>query len=171
MAQITISYKRYNHFSEVPARHLPILKRLTRGKYGIMASLVQAYQQGYVWDTYEDNQSWTYMPEWDSMQRSLFIAYVRQMPVGWCITDDEGLLNVFVRRDMRKLGIAQNLAYLWSTENIPKVKKLLNGAIYEIVHTEDAEMLVRAAAIRLGITKRTRRKYQKVIHNLGLENN
>lgn len=167
MAQITISYKRYNHFSEIPTSQLPKLKKLTRGKYGIMASLVQAYQQGYVWDIYEDGKSWQYMDKWDMMQRSLFVAYARNVPIGWCVTDDEGLMNVFVRRDLRKLGVAQNLAYLWARENVEKVKRLLNGNIYEIVHTEDAEMLVRSAALRLGITKTSRRKYTKVIHNLG----
>lgn len=167
MAQLTVSYKRFNHFSELPQTQLAKLKKLSKGKYGLMATLIQAYNQGYMWDEYQDG-NWQYMHKWDSMQRSIIVAYVRNNPVGWCITDDEGLMNVFVHREYRKLGIAQNLAYLWGMENQDKVKKLLRGGMarWDVVHTDEAEALVRAAAIRLGITKSARRKYHRITHNL-----
>lgn len=166
MAKLTVSYKRFSHLSEVPQKQIPTLKKLSKGKYGLMAGLVQAYQQGYLWDDYEDG-NWEYKHKWDSMNRSIIIAYSRNTPIGWCITDDEGLLNLFVHREYRKLGIAQNLAYLWGQENINKVKKLMRGDRWSVVHTDEADMLVRSAALRLGITKSpTRRKYHKVTHKM-----
>jgi hypothetical protein len=167
MAKLTITYKKYNHFSEIPKSQIPKLKKLTKGKYGLMATLVQAYEQGYMWDEYQD-ANWQYMKKWDEQLRYIAVAYVRNTPVAWCVTDDEGLFNVFVYREYRKLNIAQNLAYLWALDNIPKVKKLLRGGTsrWEIVHTDDAEALIKAAANKLGITKTTRRKYERVTHKL-----
>lgn len=165
MAKLTVSYKRFNHLSEVPQTQLPKLKRLSKGKYGLMAGLVQAYQQGYFWDEYE-NGKWDYKYEWDRMNRSIVVAYSRSTPIGWCITDDEGLLNLYVNSRYRKLGIAQNLAYLWGKQNIEKVKKLMRGDRWSVVHTDEADMIVRSAAIRLGIKKTSRRKYNRVTHNL-----
>jgi hypothetical protein len=167
MASLTVTYKKYNHFSEIPNTQIPKLKKLTKGKYGLMATLVQAYQQSYMWDEYLEG-NWEYMKKWDEQNRYIAVAYVRNQPVGWCVTDDEGLFNVFVHREYRKLNIAQNLAYLWAQDNIPKVKTLLRGGSgrWYIVHTEDAEALIRAAANKLGITKTTRRKYSRVTHKL-----
>lgn len=170
MASLTVSYKRFNHLSEVPQSQIPKLKKLSKGKYGLMAGLVQAYQQGYMWDEYEDG-NWKYMEKWDAQNRHITVAYHRNTPIGWCITDDEGLMNVFVHYTYRKLGIAQNLAYLWGRENVEKVKKLLRGGRWSVVHTDEAEMLVRAAAIRLGISKTQRRAYTKVKHNLPEQEN
>ncbi len=168
MASLTVAYKRYNHLSEVPKSQIPKLKKLTKGKYGLMAGLVTAYEQGYMWSDYKDG-NWEYKYKWDSMQRSIIVAYSRSTPIGWCITDDEGLMNVFVHKRYRKLGIAQNLAYMWGKVNLTKVKKLMKGGAgrWDVVHTDEADMLVRAAALRLGITKTARRrKYKKVVHNL-----
>lgn len=166
MANLTVSYKQYNHFNEVPTSQIPKLKKLTKGKYGLMAGLVTAYEQGYMWDEYKDG-NWNYEHKWDAMQRSIIVAYSHNTPIGWCITDDEGLLNLFVHRSYRKIGIAQNLAYLWGKQNMKKVTRLMRGDRWTVVHTDEADMLVRAAALRLGITKTPRRrKYTKVTHNL-----
>jgi hypothetical protein len=165
MTILNIKYKTFDHFSEVPAPQLPQLKRLSNGGDGVMWFMVDDFQNGYV--TLLPRNIIQYNQKIDELNRHIVIAYVNRQPVGWCATDDEGMVSFYVAKKYRKLEIGLHLAKLWVVRNTQVVKRhKKNQSFHELCYTDDAVALVDTAAKQLGLYKNTKRKYRQIVHHL-----
>lgn len=172
---LTVVYKQYEHFCFVPKELMSKLLKLNLGKYGIMRGLVEHGLAGYVriverWDNDVRNyvEEFIFDDNFHKMLRYISVAFVGVNAVGWCITDDDKMFNVYVAKKYRKLGIAQKLTYLWARDNPMKIQKNYPHLDGVICHNDDAEALLLLAATKLKLTPRKKksRRTRHVIHRL-----
>lgn len=169
---LTVTYRKFNHLDEFTPTQLNKLAKLSYGQDGIMWYVVDNHKKGYL-DPWFDGKYGPYNAHVAEMVRSIAVAYVGNVMVGWCVTDDEGKFNVYVANKYRNLGIAQTLTELWAADNVDKLKKVKKarrnrwgdewGGVWNYVHTDEAAKLMNNAMRKLGINQK---KLRKVTHKI-----
>lgn len=163
---LTVTYRKFDHLDEFTTPQLNKLAKLSYGRDGIMWYVVDNHKKGYL-DEWQNGTYGPYNAKVAEMLRSIAVAYVGNVMVGWCVTDDEGKFNVYVAKKYRNLGIAQTLADTWAARNKDKLKKAksrrnrwgdVSGGVWNYVHTDEAAKLMLNAMRKLGIGQAKRRK-------------
>ena len=171
---LTVTYRKFDHLSEFTPAQLTKLAKLSYGRDGIMWYVVDKHNTGYV-DEWENHaETGPYNAKLAEMLRSISVAYVGNVMVGWCVTDDDGKFNVYVAKKYRNLGIAQTLTDIWASRNVDKLKKAktrrnrwgdISGGVWNYVHTDEAAKLMLNSMRKLGINQKKMRKVTHTIIN------
>lgn len=170
---LTVTYRKFDHLDEFTVTQLNKLAKLSYGQDGIMWYVVDNHKKGYL-DPWFNGKYGPYNAHVAEMLRNIAVAYIGNVMVGWCVTDDEGKFNVYVAKKYRNLGIAQTLADTWAVRNVDKLKKAKTrrnrwgesyGGVWNYVHTEEAAKLLLNAMRKLGIGQAKRRKVTHKVLN------
>lgn len=169
---LTVTYRKFDHLDEFTPAEVKRLRKLTYGENGCMAPVIDLHTDGYCQYArgWRDDE-YTFNHKAYGLNRHIMVAYIGKTMIGWTVNDLDNMFNVFVAKRYRKLGIAQKLTELWASRNVDRLKKIAKkkrgweDPMYDIVHTDDALKLMRAAMTKLDIFA-TPKKYRKVVHKV-----
>ena len=150
---LNVRYRHFKDWSTVPEQWYPMLKRLSLGHNGNMLYLVE-----------------------DEVGKNIVVATVARKPVGWCATDYDGKVNLYVAKAYRGLKIASKLAEVWCDKSRAAIRKnhawdCNRDGCYcgeELTWTDEASKLIANAIRKLNIVARPvrRKKFKAVRHTI-----
>lgn len=119
-----ITYQVFDQIFDLPDHLIPVLKRLSNGDWGIMRPWLTERTSRpclALWD----NDS----PDWGEFQtfHNIVVAFDKKTPVGWAMKDENGMINIFVKKSYRSGGIAHTLAYIWLKRMVKNNQIRSNG--------------------------------------------
>lgn len=140
---MTVTYRAFTHFDEMPLRIQRACTKLVPSVADPMYKILELHRNGYVGDriVYTTNgpryYKATYRENVDKQNRSAIVAFytgydkatkkfVKNMPVGWCVSDDTRCFQIFVNPEYRGNGIAKHLTGCWLTLNTSWVRRNAN---------------------------------------------
>lgn len=122
--------KAFLHLGDMSQRLRDKLKKLVPSKDDPMYKILELHENGYVGDyvTLTVNGPRYFSPRYrenvDKQKRSAIVAYNKNgKPIGWCVSDDFQVFQIFVHPRYRGRGIAKLLTGAWFTFNIAYVRR------------------------------------------------